>query len=402
MYRGWMEGSQQPQQALGIGQSLAGGMLTSGYLPLQLAVWDARWAVSAHALGGAQYDWIKRGTVPFAESVAAGGVILACVHGEKDSTIGTSRADYAAYMLQWQRDYSAALALPVPLVISQVSSKRQVDDSTRLSDVAYAQTDAANDSPFVFMMGPRYQYRYETERDIVSISGGGTAVTVVTDGRHNAFAGDSVIISGTVGFDGTYTVTAKVDEVTLQYASAVTGSETVGSAKNASTDAVYLHLTWEGYRHLACQMAKVLNAVYTTGAWEPLQPTAVVRSGATVTISMNVPVAPLQVDTTTVPAVANYGFEWIDNGDGNSVSISGVAVNSDNVVLTLSDTPTGTGQRVAYARSMPATAYTNAGGDGALGNIRDSDATALLNSPRTGLPYDAHNWLVHFDEAVTT
>lgn len=154
-----------------------------------------------------------------------------------------------------------------------------------------------------------------------------------------------------------------------------------------------LHLTPAGYRRLGEYYAKAIDAVVTdSGTWTPLQPATCTRVGAVVTLTFDIPVGNLVLDTGHVSNPGDYGFEWFDNGDGNSVSISSVALASGDteVDITLSDTPTGTGQQVRYA-------YTGIAGNhggpttGPRGNLRDQDTSA---TSRHG--YSLYNWCIHF------
>lgn len=148
------------------------------------------------------------------------------------------------------------------------------------------------------------------------------------------------------------------------------------------------HLINAEYQHLGSYHGKALQSILATGSWIPLWPTAVNRVGAVITVTMNVPVGPLTWDTTLVPAVPNYGFEFYDDG-GPSTTILSVAINGNDIVITLNATPTGANKKIRYA-------YTTqiAGHSGPMGNLRDSDP--LLD------PYGNHlyDWCVHFEKVV--
>lgn len=152
------------------------------------------------------------------------------------------------------------------------------------------------------------------------------------------------------------------------------------------------HLSNTDYRWLGEYFGRVWWALIHNGDWSPLWPTSVTRSGAVITATFNVPTPPISFDTSILAAQANYGFVYADNGDGNSVSISSVAItdaNAGTIDITLDDTPTGTGQVLRYA-------YNDNDGDGIpKGNLRDQDASASLNG---NLLY---NWCVNFEETIT-
>lgn len=123
--------------------------------------------------------------------------------------------------------------------------------------------------------------------------------------------------------------------------------------------------------------------------WKPLYITSAVRTANKVLLTYNVPSGALAIDTSVVSFIANFGFEWADNGDGNAVTISSVASPVGNTIeVTLSGTPTATGQKIGYARTGVSN---NAAGPatGARGNVRDS-ATDTTSSG-----YVMRNWACH-------
>lgn len=159
-----------------------------------------------------------------------------------------------------------------------------------------------------------------------------------------------------------------------------------------------LHLTHISYRRLGEYFAKAIWTVVTDeGTWTPLQPATCTRTGAVITLTFDIPGTALVLDDTNVDDPGNYGFEYADNGDGNSVSISSVALaESDTEVdITLSDTPTGTGQVVRYA--WTGTPGADGGPTtGPRGCLRDDDASF---TSRHG--YDLENWCVVFEMDVS-
>lgn len=157
------------------------------------------------------------------------------------------------------------------------------------------------------------------------------------------------------------------------------------------------HLTPAGYRQLGEHYAVAMYEQIWGGGWDCLRPTAITRSAAVITATFNVPSGgTLVLDNTNVTDPGDYGFEYSDNGDGNSVSIDNVALNdTDKVDITLTGTPTGTGQRLRYAYT--GTPDNDAGPEtGARGCLRDDDTRF---TSRHG--YNLWNWCVHFDEAIT-
>ena len=147
------------------------------------------------------------------------------------------------------------------------------------------------------------------------------------------------------------------------------------------------HLTNSSYRWLGEYHAKAWRSIMETGSWTPLWPTAVSRINNEIRITMNVPAGPLVFDTVNVPAIASYGFEYTD--DGTPPAISNVAIDGNDVVITLASTPVGANKKIRYAYTTKV-----AGGVGPKGNLRDSDATPSYYGN------NLYNWCVHFEETV--
>ncbi len=156
------------------------------------------------------------------------------------------------------------------------------------------------------------------------------------------------------------------------------------------------HLSAAGYCRMGGMYAKCWETIRNGGQWAPLVPTAIARSGATVTVTYHVPAGSITLDTSEVSDPGNYGFEWSDDGTGGATSISSVSVTaSDTVTITLNRTPTGNNKRLRYA-------YTgivgNAGGPttGPRGCLHDGE-TATVDCAST---YHLWNYGVVFDRAV--
>jgi hypothetical protein len=90
-------------------------------------------------------------------------------------------------------------------------------------------------------------------------------------------------------------------------------------------------------------------------------------------VTFNVPVGDIALDTSVVSDPGDYGVTWRDAGDGNSVSISTVAVlDTDTLRVTLDGTPTGTAQEIGIAVSATSGAAPGPT-TGARSCIRDGD-----------------------------
>ncbi|MCK4207204.1 hypothetical protein J3U99_20770 [Brucella pituitosa] len=159
------------------------------------------------------------------------------------------------------------------------------------------------------------------------------------------------------------------------------------------TDGV--HLTGVSEARIGAYYGRALEAIIKGGQWKPLYPTAAVRTGSSVVMTFNVPDGPLVMDTTLVTDPGNFGFEWRDNGDGNAVTISNVAITSANqVTVTLSAVPTGTNGQIGIAATG---VIGNHGGPttGPRSNLRDS------SSDIDDQGYPMYNWCCHSLIAVS-
>jgi hypothetical protein len=113
--------------------------------------------------------------------------------------------------------------------------------------------------------------------------------------------------------------------------------------------------------------------------WQPLQPTTIERSGRVVTVHLNVPVPPLNWDTSldapVIPAWVNgQGFELFD-GTSN-ITIDSVAISGDSVQITAATDLPATGLFVGYALASQGVQMSTASKAVRWGRLRDSDSFA--------------------------
>lgn len=143
-----------------------------------------------------------------------------------------------------------------------------------------------------------------------------------------------------------------------------------------------LHKPGQGYDRLFEKYAEVADLVDNQGvAWKPLEPTAVTRSGATITVQFAVPYLPLVFDP-NVPkphllfntAWSNgYGLEVLDSTSAQlTIAAPPTAVGS-TVQFTLSATPTNLPLTVSYAVTQDSTGTNGGSPFGFIGILRDSD-----------------------------
>lgn len=163
-----------------------------------------------------------------------------------------------------------------------------------------------------------------------------------------------------------------------------------------------LHYAAHSQRAIGCMIARVAARIAAGGTTSPLMPTSVVRSGADIDITFNVPTPPLVFDLASVfnPAsqVAGnqYGFRYTD--DSASASIASVTITGpDTVRVTLDAVPTGANKKICYAID-PASDWAPDPSFNTLnrnrGNLRDS------NVEPNSYGYDSYNWCVVFREDV--
>jgi hypothetical protein len=156
-----------------------------------------------------------------------------------------------------------------------------------------------------------------------------------------------------------------------------------------------IHLDTFGYQALDELVgAAIFQTFVQKKPWKPLYPTSVVRTGANVKATFNVPVAPLVFDTTTITDPNGVkGFEYV-NGSNVPVTINSATLDPDGVSVNLVLASATAGSlRYAYTGTVG-----NAPGPttGARGCLCDSS-----NYPSNyNIPYPIKNWCVHFSETV--
>jgi hypothetical protein len=271
--------------------------------------------VSVHALGGAPYRLMKKGTATYAVSIAqatAAASVARSLGAPYDVTAVTSadgggdhvdqNPHLADDLAEWQRDLEGDLRAisgqtsPIPLLVTQYSSWTEY---AATSPIPIAQLRAHVDHPGqVIAVGPRYPLLY--------------------------------------GPDG-------------------------------------VHLTNEGYRRMGEYYARAYRRVVVEhGTWEPLRPASITRDGTVITARFLVPAPPLQLDTTLAAPASAMGFEYADDGPTSPAIASVVLTAPDTVTITLSAEPTGAHRRLRYAYTGVPGAHAGLE-TGAHGNLHDSE-----------------------------
>ncbi len=183
---------------------------------------------------------------------------------------------------------------------------------------------------------------------------------------------------------------------------------------------VSAHLKNTSYRQLGEYYGKVIKKVIADKTdWKPLSPQKISFNGKIIDIKLNVPVAPIVIDTVKVaerpkryPNIdksdTKYGFEYFDNS-ASPANITYVEITGpDTIKITLDKAPNAADNpRLRYAHtginnSIPGAfglqtetpALLALGPASARGNIRDSDNTPSLYGN------SLNNWLVQFDKSI--
>ncbi|NTJ51387.1 hypothetical protein G6K93_30650 [Agrobacterium rhizogenes] len=116
-----------------------------------------------------------------------------------------------------------------------------------------------------------------------------------------------------------------------------------------------IHFSADGQRWMGEMFGKVMRRVLFEGrGWKPLQPISVRRvTNTEIRVKYYVPVGPLRFNTSDIPPLRNYGYilgYGSMDAPGANIAIDSIAINGDEVVLTLNaSTPILTGQ-AAYLK----------------------------------------------------
>ncbi|MEI6529379.1 MAG: fibronectin type III domain-containing protein [Candidatus Falkowbacteria bacterium] len=296
--------------------------------------------VTKHGVGGTAYSGLKKGTTPYANGIQQ--------------------------------------AIDVRNAATLLGKTSQVLGVT----VVHGETDnAGGNAPYYEGYLVEWQQNYEA--DIKAINGQVGTIPLFTDQM------DSWTTQGHA--------TSGIPIAQLAAAEDYPGKIILVGPKYFLTYASGPHLTNTSYRWLGEYYAKVIKKVYFDKiSWRPLSPDSVNLIGNVIYAKFHVPTGSLAFDTTLVKQKSNYGFEYYDSASSTSIN-SVEIINSDTVKITLSNSPTGTNQRLRYAYTGVASSDAGAQPDGSpRGNLRDTDPEISLSGNTL------YDWAVNFDKAIAS
>lgn len=155
-----------------------------------------------------------------------------------------------------------------------------------------------------------------------------------------------------------------------------------------------LHLTATSYKWLGAYYGLVYKRIKVDKIdWQPLKPISSTRQGAVLNVKFHVPVQPLVLETSLIPAQSQHGFTLVDSG-GNNIAISSVSViHGDTIkIVAASSIPAGAKLRYGFNSATGKGSYV-----GGCGNLRDSQGEEIIYS---AINKPMHNWCVVFELSI--
>jgi hypothetical protein len=156
-----------------------------------------------------------------------------------------------------------------------------------------------------------------------------------------------------------------------------------------------IHMPGASYDYMLAYFGLAVKRWFFDGVKpKPLAPKEAYAFGKTIILRFELESGKkLVIDTTTVAAQTNYGFQVVNSG-GTLQTISSVTVLQDRVEIMLSaSVPSGAVVRYGWISTT--------GGTLGKGNIRDNTGDTLKFDP-TGVNKPMHKWLPIFEKVTTT
>lgn len=154
-----------------------------------------------------------------------------------------------------------------------------------------------------------------------------------------------------------------------------------------------IHLTSAGYAWLGAYDGRAAAKFLYENKKSCTYPVSAIAAGWTVTVTYNVPVPPLVVDTSLVPAVQDFGFKVVD--DIGTLTLSNIQVATANTITFDTNRAISTNGMVRFGVDYPFTGSLVP--DGVATNIRDSDTETVTIAT---IPRTLHNWSLQGDISV--
>lgn len=159
----------------------------------------------------------------------------------------------------------------------------------------------------------------------------------------------------------------------------------IGSPSYFTTfDADNVHFDGPGSELVGAHLGRAASEILSGAPWDCLRPLSISYAGNAFDILMNVPVAPLVIDTTTYPDAGFMGFS-VFNPSSVAKAATVSIVGNDVVRLTIAE-PVGAGWKIQYQNRLYVL----------RGNIRDSAGLADIYDP-DGRAAPLNNWLTCFE-----
>lgn len=133
-----------------------------------------------------------------------------------------------------------------------------------------------------------------------------------------------------------------------------------------------VHLTAIGYKWAGAYFGRAYSEIVQGRKPRWLNPVSATRRGSQIRVRFQVPTLPLVLDTITLAATADHGFRVTDGGV--TATISSIAVEGSDVVITMASAPTGA---VVVRYALDALGAGLSITNGASGNLRDSTADTI-------------------------
>lgn len=136
-----------------------------------------------------------------------------------------------------------------------------------------------------------------------------------------------------------------------------------------------VHLTAVGYKWIGAYFGRAYKTIADGFMPQWLNPVSATRRGAVIRVRFDVPQQPLVLDVSDLAVTTDHGFKILDGA--SPATISQIAVDGADVVITLSATPSGA-VTVRYGLDYLGAGLTIT--NGGSGNLRDSTADVITIS----------------------